>query len=365
MLKMTLLVRRSSLIGWISLSILLLCCVAYYFAFAANLNYYDGEKGFFQYALNSHDHFIYVINIDLIRRGEGLFEFANDKGIAFIYIILAKSFPFFVDPNFALISFLFNCVILCFCYWVYASICDHFQLGVLGKLSFFANLSLIYFAQLINKDLLTILAFLLAVHCGLRGRIFSLLLLLPVLMLVRLQLGIFVLIFVFLMLSTRPWPRIVWLYVATSLTAGFLSVFVSVIGDDSLGDGLSAYLVNFNHKYYVGYLLFNPVRVVQYLADVFASFNFKTKTDGVDTAKVLRLPQLVMLLLLLKPLSTLITRFKYWLQTPARPMVLVIVAYLLAWLMNPTINARYVMLITPILVLFALYVRRQQRKGLA
>jgi hypothetical protein len=361
-LNSTLRLRRSTLIGWIFLPLLLLCCVAYYFAFAANMNAYDGETGFFQLALNSHDHYVYLLNMDLLRGGDGFFELANDKGMALIYTFLSTLFPFFVNKDLTLISLIFNCSIIFCCYWIYANICDELNLGSLGKLSFFANLSFIYFAQLINKDALTILVFLLTVQCGIQGRLFPLLILLPVFLLVRQQLVVFVLIFAFLMSSERPWPRILLLYVATSLAAGLLSVFASIIGEDSLGEGFSAYLINFNQQYYVGYFLFNPLRVLQYILDAYASFFFGTETGGIDTAKLLRLPQLVVILLLLKPLSTLIIRFSYWLQTPARSLVLVVVAYLLTWLMNPTINARYVMLITPILVLFALYARGQQQK---
>lgn len=364
-LNRTLQLRRSTLIGWIFLPLLFLCCVAYYFAFAENMNAYDGDTGFFQFALNSHDHYVYLLNIDLLRGNDGFFELANDKGIAQIYIFLSALFPFLVNADLTLISLFFNCLVILFCYWIYANICDQLNLGSLGKLSFFANLSLIYFAQLINKDALTILVFLLAVQCGIRGRLFWLMMLLPVFLLVRLQLVIFVLIFAFLMASNRPWPRIIFLYVVTSLVAGLLSVFASIIGEESLGGGFNAYIVSFNQNYYIGYLLFNPLRVLQYAIDVFASFSFATETGGVDTAKLLRLPQLLVLLLLLKPLSTLITRFSYWLQTPARSLVLVIVAYLLTWLMNPTVNARYVMLVTPILVLFALYARSQQQRGRA
>jgi hypothetical protein len=210
--------------------------------------------------------------------------------------------------------------------------------------------------------MLTVMVFLLAVRYGLRQRLWPLLALVPLFALVRQQLAVFTLIYVFLMSSQRPTARIFWLYVLTSVAAGYLSIFASIIGEESLGEGFSAYLIDLNRDYYVGYLLFNPLRVVQYIMDAYASFSFATPTGGIDAAKLLRLPQLLVLLLLVSPLSTLVTRFRHWLKVPAaRPMVLVVVAYLLAWLMNPTINARYVMLITPVLVLFAMYVRRQRR----
>lgn len=348
-------------IGCLFLPLLLLVCVAYYLLFASDLGIYDGEEGLWQLALNAHDHFIYLSTMERIRDTELLYEMNNDVGIALIYMALSWFLPFLVDEDLALLALVFNSVTLVACWVSYASICHRLGLGTGGKLSFFANLSLIYFAQLINKDMLTVLSFLLAVQLGLAGRRWQLLLLVPFLALVRQQLALFMLMFVFLMWARRPVPRMVFLYVVTSLVAAFLSIFAAVIEPESLGDGFSAFLIGINQQFYVGYLLLNPVRVLQYVADAYASFWPATDTGGIDAAKVLRWPQLLLLLFLARPLSTMVTRFRHWLDTPARALVLVVVAYLLAWLMNPTINARYVMLITPVLVLFALYAKRQLR----
>lgn len=353
--------RPAAPIGCLLLPLLMFACVVYYFAFAADLGGYDGERGFWQLAINLHDHLIYVSSMERIRE-EGLFyELSNDIGIAFIYLGLSWLLPFLVDDDYALLSLVVNLTTMVGCYWSYAAICRRLELGVSGKLSFFANLSLIYFAQLVNKDMLTIWAFLLAVQFGLTRRALPLLLMVPFLALVRQQLALFMLMFVLLNWAQRPGPRMLALYVVTSLVAALLSIFAAVIEPESLGDGFSAFLIGVNQDYYVGYLLLNPVRVLQYIADAYASFSFGTEFGGVDAAKVLRLPQLVLLFFLAPPLFTMVTRFGEWLKTPARPMVLVVVSYLLAWLMNPTINARYVMLITPVLVLFALYVRKQKR----
>lgn len=348
-------------VGCLLLPLLLVACVVYYLLFAADLGHYDGEEGFWQLALNAHDHFIYLSTMERIRDTELLYEMNNDVGIAVIYLALSALFPFLVDENLSLLALLFNGATLVACWVSYAAICRRLELGTSGKLTFFANLSLIYFAQLINKDMLTVLAFLLAVQLGLAGRRWPLLLLVPLLVLVRQQLALFMLMFVFLMWARRPMPRIFLLYVVTSLVAAFLSIFAAVIEPESLGDGFSAFLIGVNQQLYVGYLLLNPVRVLQYIADAYASFLPTTDTGGIDAAKVLRWPQLLLLLYLARPLSTMVTRFRAWLDTPARALVLVVVAYLLAWLMNPTINARYVMLITPVLVLFALYARKQLR----
>ena len=195
----------------------------------------------------------------------------------------------------------------------------------------------------------------------LKRKMWPLFLLLPVMAMVRQQLVVFILVYIFVMHATRPGPRIAVAYIVTSIAAGFLSVYASLIGTDSLGDGLSSFLVDFNREYYVGYVLFNPLRVFQYVLDAFGSFAFFTDTGGIDTAKLLRIPQLLVVLALVGPMSTMVTHFGHWFKTRVKPVIAVVVAYLLAWLMNPTVNARYVMLITPVLVLFALYARRHSR----
>ena len=327
----------------------------YFFEFAFDFDRYAFTDRFFNLALNSHDHGVYVATIDAIARYGVEYGLNNDFGIAAIYLALSDVFPWLVNANYTVISFAFNACVLVACYWLWSRICTHYGLGMGGRAAFFVNTSLIYFMQLINKDMLTVFTFLLAVHLGATRRHVWLLLALPLVFLVRQQLAVFTVLFIYFMSSARPQKRMLLAYVITSLVAGVLSVYASVIGEDSIGEGLNAYLLQLNMQYYVGYLLFNPVRVLQYLVDAYASFQIFSITGGVDVAKILRLPTLV---LLVRPLSTIVTRFGPCLQSPLKPLVVTVVAYLLAWLMNPTVNARYVVLILPVLILFALAARR-------
>jgi hypothetical protein len=342
-----------ALVGGLLLAVMLAFCALYYGAFTVDLDSYDAEVGRWQAALNA-DHEVYAAQIEHLRDGDLVLSLGNDVGIAALYLALSSILP----GDYKLISLIVNCLVLCACYVVYARICDQLGLGMTGKLTFFANLYFIYFAQLINKDLFTVLAFLLTLHFGLEGRLRPMLLLVPFLLLVRIQLATFVLVFAFFMKGgARPWLRIALVYVVTSIVAGLLSALTALISEESLGSGLSAWLVEFNAQYYVGYLLLNPVRVVQYVADTLSSFAFVSSTGAIDVAKILRVPEIGLLLLLIRPLSTLVTRFSDWLDTPARPLVLTVLAYLIVWLMNPTVNARYFIVITPVLMLFALFAR--------
>lgn len=351
-------VSLSSLwLGWI-LGVFLLLCLLYFFAFATDLSTYETTKGFFQQSLNLHDHQVYRSRVDDIFYGEVGYELSNDLGIAALYAALASAVPALADNQYAVLALLLNCLVLVISAWLYARICTNLALGTLAKLTFFANLQFLYFAQLINKDMLTVFLFLLALHLALRGRLAAILLLLPVAVLVRQQLALCLGMFFVLMTTSRPILAATTMYVVTSLAAGALSVFLPVIGQESLEEGLSAFLVGFNEAYfYSGYLLFNPVRVVQYVFDAYSSFYFLSGDDGIDMARVLRLPQLVLLLFIWLPIVAAIPLRRCWTRGPDKAFVMMTASYLMAWLMNPTVNARYVMLYAPVMVLYGLYLR--------
>lgn len=355
-------IKKNILIGRAALLLFILLALVYYNLFVVNRDIFSNS--IIQLTTNQHDHNIYLYNMDLIREGYSLFEFANDKGIAIIYLVLSQALPFLVAPEMELISFLFNCFVLILNYWIYGKIADELGLGLLGRLSFFYNLSLLYFAQLINKDMLTIFVFLLAAYAGMKRKHLLLLLLIPFAAYIRIQLIVFILIFVFLSPDERFKIRFFLVYIMTSLIAAYLSVAAPIIGDDSLGDGFSAYLIDLNNRYLIGYLIFNPVRLLQYIYDAYLSFNIFSENGAIDGAKILRLPQLVLLATLTTYFFKAINRWDIYEKTFVKPLVVTVLAYACTWLMNPTVNARYVMLITPILVLMGLYIRStQQRKA--
>lgn len=352
-------IPKRNFFGWIAMIAFISLAVYYYFQFASNQA--PSSNGIFQLAVNQHDHDVYLLNMDLVREGNSLFELANDKGIASIYVFLSRALPFLVTPDMALISFVFNIAILLLSYWIYGKISDALNLGLIGRLSFFVNLSLLYFAQLINKDMATIFIFLFCAYAGMRGLHWYLLLLIPFAAFIRIQLVIFILIFIFIASAKKISSRFWVVYIFTSLLAAYLSVYFSIIGEDSLGDGFSAYLVNLNKEHLIGYLLFNPIRVLQFIFDAYVSFDIFTESGAIDVAKFLRLPQLLLLAALAPHFYTLYTRWSSYSKSIARPLVIVILAYTCTWLMNPTVNARYVMLVTPILVLLGLFVRSTRR----
>lgn len=345
------------LISYLALCFFVLLCVAYHISISL---VFDGIN-YLENFVNLHDHNVYLLNMDLVKGGDSVLELANDKGIASIYLLLSHIFPFLVTPDMAIMALIFNCAILIVSYKIYSSITDIMGLGIVGYLSFFANLSLLYFSQLINKDMLTICVFLLSAYAGMLRRHWCLLFIIPIVAFIRIQLALYIITYIFLASAKNIGPRFFIIYTFTSLLAAYLSVYFSVIGEDSLGDGFSAYLINLNNEHLMGYFLFNPIRLLQFIFDAYLSFDIFTKSGAIDVAKVLRLPQLILLALLAPYFCKLFTRWRIYKKSSCRPLVVVILAYACTWLMNPTINARYVMLVTPILVLLGLYLRRIPR----
>jgi len=347
---------KFSLVGLLCLPIFVLCSYLYGQGFFELFEVLNFDK-----YLNLHDHGVYVRNIDLVESGDALIEFANDKGIASIYLMLSYAFPFLASEDMELMAFLFNTIIMMLCYVVYSKITDDLGLGVLGRLSFFIHLSFLYFSQLINKDMLTILYFLLAVRLGMQGRYWVLLLLLPFFVFVRMQLIVFTFILIFFSMGGKLWWKMAVAYIATSMLAGYLSVYHSIIGDESLGGGFNAFVIDFNKSYLIGYVLFNPIRLFQYGVDAYLSFSIFTDDGAIDVAKVLRIPVLILFLYLVPAFVRLTANLKQYIKSPLRPLILVSFAYALTWLMSPIVNARYVMLITPVMLLALLFV---QARGL-
>lgn len=180
---------------------------------------------------------------------------------------------------------------------------------------------------------------------------FLLVIILPIAFLIRQQLALCIITFVFLMLcrNTKFW--IVISYVFSSLVAGYISVHMNIISDESLGSGISSFIVKFNREYYAGYLFFNPIRLLQYFYSIPQSF-FNIYVDGeVDMAAIFRFMMLPFVFLSMSFIFKSIFQFQVTRLTSIKPFFILTYSFFICWLMNPTINGRYIILILPIMVL--------------
>lgn len=316
-------------------------------------------------AINWHDHEVYLQYITFVRDSEWDLSINNNTGISFIYNSFYKIFPdHFFDENFATLSLLVNSIVLFFIYYLYNKICNRLNLPSFCKYFLFFYFPLIYFCQLINKDIFTLLIFLIVLNLSIsyaKYKAASLIfLMIPLFMLVRLQLGFFAIIFLFFLISKKYKLLFIVLYMITSFLGAWLSVNGGYIEVETFGEGMTAFLRSWNASYfYTGFVIFNPIRVVQYFQAMYLSF-FVINEGQFDWARFLNIPSVIILSLYWKHIFKAFLNIKYTYNTELKPIMILVLSFMLTWLMNPTVNTRYVMLVVPFL--FILGVAFKYRK---
>lgn len=353
---------KSTFIYYHFMLLYILLSAVYFYIFAFDISNYVDSEGFFQRALNIHDYKIYLNNLYLIIDNNVLLTLNNDFGIAYIYYFLTSIVNIKSEDEIVVLSFLFNAFVFILTSYYYLQITKIYNLNLKAKITFFIGLHYIYFMQLINKDMLTMLIFTMLLYYGLKKNIMVLIFLIPISFFIRLHLVIFEFIFLSLLLFKYKKFQILFFYISTSVLAAYLSIHAGFIGEN-LGGGLSglALMINSNY-YYMGYIILNPLRLLQWIQDVYFSFYFITESDGLDTSAILRIPILIVLIYYGKLLIKVLPKLFKLMYTDLLPIISLIIAYTLTWLMNPTVSGRYVMLIIPFIILLLMIVEQNKKK---
>jgi len=332
----------------------------YFFLFVSGKGFiYEPIQGFF-FPVNIHDHYVYVKYIEKIRSADSLLEllhFNNNTGIALIYLSVNNALAF-VGEKFRIedIALFIKIGVFFLAFLSYKNIIKQLKLPYYYLYLFFINISFVYFAQLINKDSLTILVFLKIVEYSLLGskKRFYLLLLLSVF--VRIQLPVFIFIYWFLLRkNTGYFKRFIIVYIGFALASGYLAKYqLLLMSEETLASGFSYLVFKLNTQYYIGSLLLNPIRAMQYFYDLLLSFSFYN--DGqFDVSRIKNIPQAIVFIALLPTVSITFFYYEKNMRTPARHLMAAVIAFFLVWLLNPMVNVRYVLLILPIIILLGFY----------
>lgn len=345
----------------------LLSCYCYYSFFVVGKGFtYEPVEGWLN-PVNIHDHYVYLNYIDQIKYSSDWLSLAglnNNFAISLLYYSLHSALSFVgVDISYEALALAVNITIIYLSFRVYFELVRLLQLPIHYGISFFFCTSLIYFAQLINKDSFTILILLLSVKYALQSRWRSFLWILPLSLFIRFQLS--ALIFVFLFFTTaqkKHVKRFILAYVALSLVNGYLAKYQTLFFNEStLSEGMSYIIYSANINYYIGSLLLNPIRVFQYIYDVLLSFDFIS--DGmIDVSRLKNVPQVIMLLIFSPFIAHAWLNYSTFMNSREKALISMINAFFGVWLFNPTINARYVILVFPILQLLALSVFNKYKK---
>lgn len=342
-------------------------CFIYFWLFAYDTGFtYEPIKGWLN-PVNIHDHYVYLSYIDEIdTTGDWitLSGLNNNFGISLIYYWIHSFLKFIsIDVNYETLALAINLVVFMYAMKVYSSIIHKLNINPVWTLTFFLMSPLLYFAQLINKDSFTILIILLAINYSMSSqwRKFSLITILSVL--VRFQLPALLLLYLFFVIGNkRHVSKFLCAYVILSLMNGFLAKYqIDFFNESTLSDGMSYLVYSLNTNYYIGSLLLNPVRAIQYIHDALISFNF---IDGtvIDVGRMKNIPQVIFLLFLSPFLINAILNYKLYMGKKEKYLLAMVNAFFGIWLFNPTINLRYFVLFFPVLQILGICMYLNYRK---
>lgn len=306
----------------------------------------------------STDHANYARTIEVIKTGEyrpGPTN--NNAGISYLYLWLSG---FFGDdlPRLALAV---NTAVFFLSFLVLRRLLPLYGLPRFLSVFLLLNPATLYFSHFINKESFSLLAVLSMVYCAGSGRWKTLLLLIPLSMVARLQLGIFGAALALLFYTRHFFLGAAAAYFLLSLGGALVVTFLRGFDPSLWGNGLVQTVYGLNRDYYVGSLLLNPIRAMQYLIDLRSGAGDFLKNAGIALYNLKDIPSVMALLALSPFLAYMFVNLHVYKDRPSRAGICAVLIYMLVQLMNPVIHARYLFPVLPVVFILALFVLNEKR----
>lgn len=361
----------------------LIVIIVYCFFFFANLvylNMFSLDRTWYSLEVieNGDKYFYFPLNLDqekayipaILEMEEGTFDrkaIGNATGIASVYYLLKKGLGF-SEESIAIVSFIFNNIMVIICYLYFVRIISFLGLKLSYRWMFFVNPALIYFSQLINKEIISLLFVLASTYYLFTKKTFMLLFFSALFSCIRPQLLLTGVLALWLNSKVKYAKCLFLIYVVTSIAGAFLmtpdkfneqALELMARSDGSVG--LVMYTQLINQQYCIGSLLLNPIKVIQYFYDLFRSLSFMTAAGQIDLYKLRDVPFILALIYFAKPLIVVFIRIKQYVMLPCRPVITVTVVFFIVLLMNPYVHARYVFPISYNLLILGVFVSKYLR----
>lgn len=328
-------------------------CFIYFLLFAYNTGFtYEPIPGLIN-PVNIHDHYVYLGYIEEMQSSGDLITLSglnNNFGISLIYCFIYSALSAIgIEVSYETLALIVNLIVLMYALKIYSLIIYKLGLHPAWSLTYFAMSPLLYFAQLINKDSFTILIVLLAISYSISSQWKQFCFLVILSMLIRFQLPALLLLYlIFIFGNKHHLKKFILAYVSLSLINGVLARYqIDFFNESTLSDGMSYLVYSLNRNYYIGSLLLNPVRAIQYLHDMLISFDF---VDGamIDVGRIKNIPQIIFLIFLSPFIVNGFMNYRSYMNQKEKYLLAMIVAFFGIWLFNPTINLRYFILFFPV-----------------
>ncbi|HBU09080.1 MAG TPA: hypothetical protein DEA99_07935 [Candidatus Omnitrophica bacterium] len=320
----------------------------------------------FYFPLNLDQEKAYIPYMAMMEDGTYVNRISNSAGISHIYYALKKLTGFSYE-DIPWVSFLINNLFIILCYRYFVKIGLQLGLEMRYRWLFFINPALIYYSQLINKEIFTLFFTLAFTYYLGRKQSLKVLLYACFAFIVRMQMLPVGILAIWLHRRRNYIWSLVIIYIITSL-AGPVLLPQDIDMDTSSWmradntPGMVLLVQSLNQKYYIGSLILNPIKIVQYAFDQLRCIFFIMDDGRIDLYKFRDVLFTLTLAYLISPIMRLTTHFRTYINTPCRPLITVTCTFMLVLLVNPMVHSRYLFPISYNLVLLAVFVIQELKK---
>lgn len=319
--------------------------------------FYSGFDYYFQVEnrfLNVPDHLFYegvITGFNLVPDITSI----NNYVVSFIYSL-------FFEVGFSdliLVSLFVNVIVISVAYARSELLCFQVTKRFLPLLYWLGLLSALQFSILINKDSFGVLFYVVLVSFLMFRKKTDLCLLL-ILCPIRLQ---FLLVFVFSVFivssinsrdrKIKVIAKVGFLYFLCSIVAMYLESNEALLAHSHYAEGgVAQWISNLNKQFYIGSLLLNVLKPVQYVYDLFrsASVDYSVLGWGVYFSRLY-----LFFLIVVLSAYFFIAVYLPWIVIRKREVFIasvVICSFFLVYSISPVVNYRYLLNISPVLILF-------------
>jgi hypothetical protein len=338
-------ISRMGFLYWIGVCFLLSAVVVYHFTLVKPaIEEYTLEDTFSTIA-NIHDHYEYtdgILVFDELAFENPLYWLNNVMGLSSIYYFLGSLFE---TDDYIYISIYVNSFALigvAYLHFIISpQISDHPHL----RFTFFLNFPLIYFCQLVGKEVLYLAVLYGILFFYLRKKWVGALCVGMAGLFVRTQI-LLVLAFLVLLSVNKIKGKVRFLiaYFFSGVLGTLVLLGGQVIGKEAdLGDGVSAIVYQLNERLYLGNLLLNPIRLMQYIWE-FSRSALLSLTPNINPISLFLIPYFLYFLLKFGKFSRLTNLEK-------NPVSRFSLTLLFVLMIVPIVNLRYLIIILPFIVL--------------
>lgn len=312
--------------------------------------------------VNLHDHIIYLQYIRFIAEGQSLFVFGNNFGIASIYYVLGNIFD---TTNYNMLSHYLNNLVYIFISIYVFKVFKLLKIPLILSIFFIFNPVNFYYLGLISKDSFTILIVLMFVYYLIKKEYYLFILLVLFSIIIRMQLPLFGLSLFFLVYYTNisNKKKIIFIYIISSIAAVLLTNTINIISEESmntsLGIGITTIVQSLNKEYYIGSFLLNPIKIVQYFYDYSLAYKYIFSPDLFYFYRIKEFVNLIFLPISIFSIFIYLFFNKKNIDYGIQIFLLVIVSFFTVWLINPTVNYRYIGVFMPYILVSGLYLTQK------